>query len=220
MTRKPKPSDDAETNRRELLSSVSDDVSKTNARRRSVLRGAAATALATVGLTNAAAAIDPSDEAELQAVKQKYSTETEMRATVETHGRDLFDLLADHGYVSDAEMDELDNWYVAAWKVDGTATARIDSLQEYGDGQLRVSIEPETGRRYAVDSSGDQWTILDPDADQTVKQRDASTATTSCLDSFDCYECAETEVVCEDGGCHIGPGGSCCSSCDIGCGCY
>lgn len=218
MTREPKPTEDVTNSRRELLSSVGDDEA-TDTGRRSVLRATAAAGLATVGFTNAAAALDPSGDVELRTLERKYADDAEMRRTVEDRGEPLFELLAEQGYLSAARLDELDNWYVSAWTVGGTPTARIDSRQEYDDGQLRVSIEPETGRRYAVDSSGDRWTILDPDADQQVKQRDASTATTSCLDDFSCYNCAETEVVCGDGGCHIGPSGSCCSSCDIGCGC-
>lgn len=217
MTNESDPEDGLDDSRRDVLASVGSDSAETNTDRRSVLRGAAATALATVGFTSTAAALDPTGRVELDLAKRPFESRDAAVAAVESHGQAVLDLLADHGHLDRADADALD-WYVSAWRVNGTATARIDSRTDLDGGQLRISVEPQNGRAYAVDSSGDEWTIFDAETGE-VRPMDC-TITTACLDSFDCYTCEVTEICCDDGGCHVGAGtGTCCSSCDTACGC-
>lgn len=208
--------DDDTVNRSEALEMLETEADEpTNHNRRRFLKGAASVA-ATLGFTGTAAAVDPTGQVELDLAKRPFETQAAAVGAVESHGQDVLDQLADHGYLdhSDAEAFE---WNVSAWRIDDTATARIDTEMDLDDGQLRVSVEPQTGRAYAVDTGGESWTRIDATGD--VKPLDC-TITYRCLDSSNCLYCEETEVCCDSGGCFVGGGtGNCCSSCDSTCGC-
>lgn len=215
--------DDAERpdrpSRSETLNALRDDGDDSTPRhhRRRFLKGVASGAAA-LGMTGTAAALDPTGSVELDLAERPFRTRDAQVAAVEEHAQDLLAVLADRGYVDRADAADLD-WRTSAWRVDGTATARIDAERRLDGGVLRISVEPQNGRAYAVDTTGDQWTLFEPATDSVAEPMDC-TITTRCLDGFNCYNCEETGVCCTDGGCHVGGGtGNCCSSCDSFCGC-
>ena len=212
--------DDAQRpNRSETLDALGTDGDDSTAgrRRRRVLKGIASAAAA-LGMTGTATALDPTGSIELARAKRPFERREAQVAAVERHGQAVLDVLADHGYLDSADAADLD-WHTDSWHVDGTATARIDAQRELDDGALRVSVEPQNGRAYAVETTGDTWTLFEPATDTVAEPMDCTIAY-RCLDGFNCYNCEETEVCCTDSGCHVGPGtGNCCSSCDLYCGC-
>ena len=210
------PREDGTVSRSEALEMLEPEEKRPeNPNRRRFLKGAASVA-ATLGFTGTAAAIDPTGTVELDLAKRPFERREAAVAAVETHGQAVLDELADHGYLDRPDATDLD-WNVSAWRVDGTATAKIDSLLDLDDGQLRISVEPQTGRAYAVDTGGETWTLFEPSGE--VRPLDC-TITYRCLDSSNCLYCEETEVCCQSGGCYVGGGtGNCCSSCDSTCGC-
>ena len=206
----------SDVNRRDALESVRKK--ETAPDRRGFLRGAVASVAAALGFSGTAAAIDTTGEYELRKLQRQYKPMA--RQAAHDHGGELLELLAEHGYLTDGSIEEFDRFGVSAWHVGDTATARIDGRLELADRQLSVSIEPETGRSYAVDDAGDGWTLLKVGVDGSLESRDVTTQGTVCLtNSLNCSYCEEHDYSCEDDGCHVAPTGTCCSDCQSSCGC-
>lgn len=223
MTRKSNSADDTEHNRRKVLESVGCDGDEANTGRRSVLRSVAATALATVGFTNTAAAIETSRTAELRFRRMQYRSTDSVRTAIETHGEDLLELLGDHGYL-DSSVEELlgEDVTVRATRFGDTTTAHIEATKELADGKLTVIVEPERGRSYAVErTDGDVKTLrTDASGDSTTLSVEPTDTKYSCRESITCSYCEKAEVSCDGGTCEIVSfTGECCTSCDSTCGC-
>jgi Cu/Zn superoxide dismutase len=219
MTRKSKHSD-VENRRRDVLRSIDSDCSGGDAGRRSFLRGAAASVAAAVGLTGTATALDTTGRMELRLLRRRY--EPNVGGVARSHGGDLLDLLAEAGYLSDGSMDAFDEHGVAAWRVGDTATARIEGRLERADGKFSVSIEPETGRAYAVHETGGDWTVLKVGDDGELTSKVTTSDGWACLPESGtdyCDSCAEYPYTCDDGMCELGYVGDCCMECRMSCGC-
>lgn len=215
MTSESDPVDGLDDSRREILGSVGSEESEPNAGRRSVLRGAAATALATVGFTSTAAAIDPTGRVELDLVERRYRSPEAKRQAVERHGQDLLDLLAERGYLDAADVDELttDQLSVAGRRVDGTATAHVRTTEALDGDEVLLSVEPEAGRSYAVVEGDAGTVILDPQAEDDEVSTDGCLVGTACFAGSSCdSDCEYLEVYCcDDGSCYTGTYQGCCS---------
>lgn len=212
--------------RKDILGSVGTDAAETDTGRRSVLRGAAATALATVGFTSTAAAVDPTGRLELDLVQRRYRSAEAKREAVQQHGEELLGLLAERGYLDAADVGELatSELRVVSRRVDGTATAQIRTTETLDGDEVVLAVEPEAGRSYAVIYGDAGTTILDPDADGDDVSTEGCLVGTACFAGGSCdSDCQYLEVYCcDDGSCYTGTGQGCCegtcySDCSYAC---
>lgn len=213
-------SSDSDVNRRDALATVRENAEQTSSNRRGFLRGVAASVAAAVGLTGTATALDTTGRMELRLLRRRY--EPNVRTAARDHGGDLLDLLAEAGHLSDGSMDAFDEHGVGAWRVDDTPTARIEGRLEREDGKFSVSIEPETGRAYAVHEDGADWTVFEVGDDGELTSRATTASGWECLPESGtdyCDVCAEYPYTCDDGMCELGYVGECCIECRMGCGC-
>ncbi len=196
------------------LAEPSDDGS-----RRGFLRGVAASAAAAVGLSGTAAALDPTGEVALDQLREQYAAPGAASAALRSHGGDLLAALANRGYLADGAPGEFDDVVGNSLLVGDTPTGHVMATTDVDGGTLTVVVEPENDRAYAVDDSGDRWTLL--------KQRDGGVETAEvtpdgsfCYSSSAvCFPCEMHDYACADGGCHIAPTGVCCSDCQSFCPC-
>lgn len=226
MTDESDPATGLDDSRREILDSVGSDAEETNTGRRSVLRATAATALATVGFTSTAAAIDPTGRVKLDLVQRRYRSLDAKRQAVQRHGRDLLELLAERGYLDAARVDELstDRLTVAGRRVDGTATAHVRTTETLDGDEVVIAVEPEADRSYAVIEGDSGTVLLDPQADEDEVDTDGCIVGTACFAGSTCdSNCEYLEVYCCDGGsCYTGSYQGCCegtcySDCSYAC---
>jgi hypothetical protein len=226
MTDETNPEDGLDDSRKDILSSVGTEGDETNTGRRSVLRGGAATALATVGFTSTAAAVDPTGRLELDLVQRRYRSAEAKRGAVQQHGRELLGLLAERGYLDAVDVDELvtSELRVVGRRVDGTATAQIRTTETLDGDEVVVAVEPEADRSYAVIYGDAGTTILDPDADGDDVSTEGCLIGTACFAGSSCdSDCEYLEVYCcEDGSCYTGSYEGCCegtcySNCSYAC---
>lgn len=226
MTDETNPEDGLDDSRKDILSSVGTEAEETDTGRRSVLRGAAATALATVGFTSTAAAVDPTGRLELDLVKRRYRSAEAKRAAVQQHGQELLGLLAERGYLDAADVGELvtSELQVFGRRVDGTATAQIRTTETLDGDEVVVAVEPEADRSYAVIDGDAGMEILDPDADGDDVSTDGCLVGTACFSGGTCdSNCLYLEVYCcDDGSCYTGSSQGCCegtcySDCSYAC---
>lgn len=209
-----------ELKRSDALSAVGTEPdldASSDADRRGFIRGAMVSALAAAGFTGTAAAIDPTHEMELRAVERRYRDEDVARTTFETQAAGVLDLLAERGYIEEPTLSAFapDDFAVSSWQVEDTTTARIEAFRDLDGGQLVVSVEPETGRAYAADTTGPEDTILDPTADGDEVDISACMEGRECMRRQDCggFLCQSMDIhCCTDGTCYIGS--------RYECGCY
>ena len=117
--------------------------------RRGFLRGVAATALAAVGFTGTAAALDSNQE--LRAVSARFDRDAVARATFERQSADLLGRLSKQGIVEEGTAAAIaENLNVSAHRAGGDATARLGGSIEQGDSEIVVAVEPELDRSYAI----------------------------------------------------------------------
>lgn len=178
-----------------------------DADRRGFIRGVMVSALAAAGFTGTAAAIDPTHEMELRAVERRYQDEDVARATFESQAADVLALLAERGYIEEPTASALssDELAVSSWQVEGTTTARLEAFRDLDGGRLVVSVEPENGRAYAVDTTGAEDTIFDPDVDGDEVDTSACMEGRECMRQDECGQCQSMDVhCCTDGTCYLG----------------
>lgn len=214
MPTEPDSEDGLDDSRRDVLASVGSDSTEPNTERRSILRGAAATALATVGFTSTAAALDPTGRVELDLVERRYRSPEAKRTAVQRHGRELLELLTGRGYLDAADVDELTTGglTVAGRRVDGTATAHVRASETLDGAEVLVAVEPEADRSYAVVEEGSETLILDPQADEDEVDPDGCLVGTACFATGGCdSNCQYLETYCcDDGSCYTGTSQGCC----------
>lgn len=156
--------------------------------RRTILQGIG-TASATVGLSGTAAALSDSDkdpepdvvrkaERHLE-VKQSYETPSAVKAEVEEQAPELLKNLAERNFIDQPsidtfsadsfstgkDFDEIESGILLKPIEKGdTVLAHITLVESLSDSQLRVHVEPETNRSYAVIDyeETDKLTVLDP----------------------------------------------------------
>lgn len=187
-----------DVNRSETLELVGEETTEeqTDTSRRTVLKGAVASAVATLGFSNNAAAIDPTGEVEREQVAEKYRSDAAVGAVVREHGGELLELLAERGVVETANAGELGEFRVSPLRRDGTATARVHTERELDDGELVVNLEPETGRSYAVETTSDGTTIHDPAVDSNEVDPSACIVGSECMTDSGCDSGCLTQKVC------------------------
>lgn len=185
--------------------------------RRNFLRATAASALAAVGLTAPAAALDPEGRPALRHAANRYRDAATARRTVEREADDLLDLLAERGHLDEASVDSLDGFRVSGRRVGDTATARISSVVERDGVRVTLAVEPEADRRYAVVRDGGEPTVLDPAVEDGEVEPSACMVGPSCVEDDSTSGCGDYDVHCCDTYCYIdnyqGSCGDFCQSC-------
>lgn len=211
---------DRDISRSDALEMLSESESPTP-ERRSFLKGAAATGLATLGFTSTAAAIDPTGTVELKATHARYESQDAVRAAFETHAGELLGLLAQRGHL-DGSVEELLGKEVStnATRVGDTATGHVEATTQLDDGELSVVVQPEIGRSYAVKRADGTTTLLEPETEDGVTTLSEATPQSKmrCVESITCSYCEDAEVSCNSGCTVLSFSGDCCTGCE-GCGC-
>ena len=212
--------------RRETLNSLTKKV-ESQPNRRGVLRGAAASVVASLGFTNVAAALEPSDKRKLrrmeselnrfeEQVRNHYDTEERVRDAIQTHGHDVLNLLSEEDYIPEPAVEDLNE---ASIEVDAvyedseeTFSSYLRLQTEVEDGQLGINIFPEAGLQYAVLSHSDSETVTVYDPVSETIETDA-TQVRACL-GYNC-SCTEYYVTCGRSDCwKDGATGSECCYCN------
>lgn len=209
--------------------------------RRTLLQGIG-TASATIGLSGTAAALSDSDnesESELVRkaeshldVKERYDTPSAVKAEVEEQASELLENLAERNLIDQPTaktfsadsfstgkgFDEIDSGILLKpIEKGGTVIAHITLVESLSDGQLRVHVEPENNRSYAIIdyNETDELTVLDPT--NNISSTDCQVVKSYCTGSVCNYIAGipypVENVCCEEGDafvCHREYPGYCC----------
>lgn len=184
--------------------------------RRSLLKKTAV-AGATAGLAAGSSAASEADSP-ARAVERD-----EAESLLESHGRDLLAMLGEEDVLAGDEVSELSTGRTASPQAplrgepgtalvdSGVAPARLVVVTTVDDGTLTVSVEPDTGKSYALLDDGDSTTLYNPDVGtldaDAIPQTDHCSQLPCDTDDGACYA---SSALTYDGE-RVGTRASCCS---------
>ena len=232
---------DEDANRAELLSKLESKSKVSESNRRGFLRfsGRAATVLAAIpGLSRFASGASQDDQ--LSATVEKYESPKVVRDTIESEGEDLLQELADQGLIKHSAVSNLETDNILTGKeityinkgivdegviifgyiYDGTPTAQVQVVEQTQEHVLRIIVEPEIDRSYAVvqpKKAGTEDTFVTTNSNDPDPEPEAPCTSSgwdngcwrnpsencSCTD-WDPCNCWEVKYACcTDGSCRI-----------------